>query len=155
MQISLQFEEFFDKKKSWKFVYILAKQCRSPFNLTDFLTKKNHNSENLDFREMKWLVKRKKLSRPLKRYTRYTTFFQSYISDCKRGWLMKLWPNSTFKDIRYVRTKLELRDSREMDEKWSTTCHVLGQKWPEGWIIPLIILGTKFWSFYRFKGFIM
>ena len=76
---------------------------------------------------MKWLVKRKKLSRPLKRYTRYTTFFQSYISDCKRGWLMKLWPNSTFKDIRYVRTKLELRDSREMDEKWSTTCHVLGQ----------------------------
>ena len=40
---------------------------------------------------------------------------------------MKLWPNSTFKDIRYVRTKLELRDSREMDEKWSTTCHVLGQ----------------------------
>ena len=28
-----------DKKKSWKFVYILAKQCRCPFNLTKKLTK--------------------------------------------------------------------------------------------------------------------
>ena len=27
---------------------------------------------------------------------------------------MKLWPNSTFKDIRYVRTKLELRDQHDL-----------------------------------------
>ena len=27
------------KKNSWKFVYILAKECRSPFNLTNFFDK--------------------------------------------------------------------------------------------------------------------
>ena len=55
--ISLQFDEYFclkefrkgiwqkmfenhkRRKNSWKFVYILAKQCRSHFNLTNFLTK--------------------------------------------------------------------------------------------------------------------
>ena len=36
-----------ERKISWKFVYILAKQCGSPFNLTNFLTKKN--SEIWDF----------------------------------------------------------------------------------------------------------
>ena len=42
MQISLQFDEFFlqkSRKKSWKFVYILAKQCRLHFNLTIFFKK--------------------------------------------------------------------------------------------------------------------
>ena len=29
-----------ERKISWKFVYILAKQCGSPFNLTIFLTKR-------------------------------------------------------------------------------------------------------------------
>ena len=32
------------KKKSWKFVYILAKQCKCPFNLTIFFDKKYQNS---------------------------------------------------------------------------------------------------------------
>ena len=33
-------------KNLWKFVYILAKQCRSPFNSTNFLTKKKIQHSN-------------------------------------------------------------------------------------------------------------
>ena len=32
------------RKNSWKFAYILAKQYKSPFNLTNFLDKKLQNS---------------------------------------------------------------------------------------------------------------
>ena len=40
-----------DKKNPWKFVYILAKQCRSHFNLTIFFfTKKNQNFVKKKFR---------------------------------------------------------------------------------------------------------
>ena len=34
-------------KKSSKFVYVLAKQCKSPFNLTNFLLKKKLSKTNL------------------------------------------------------------------------------------------------------------
>ena len=54
MQMLLQFDDFFGKKKNPNYnrrkiceslvIYILAKQCRSPFNLTKFLTKLNPNS---------------------------------------------------------------------------------------------------------------
>ena len=48
---NIQFDGFFIsqknqnwRKSSWKFVYIVTKQCRTFFNLTDFLPKKNQNS---------------------------------------------------------------------------------------------------------------
>ena len=42
-RVSKQVLEWDKRRKiSWKFVYILAKQYRTPFNLTNFLDKKKH-----------------------------------------------------------------------------------------------------------------
>ena len=52
MSISLQFDDFFQKifpKNSSKFVYIIAKLRRSPFNLTIFFYKKNYKKKSWKF----------------------------------------------------------------------------------------------------------
>ena len=72
------------RKNSWKFVYILTKQCRFHFNLTNFLSKNFQNSQNSNFgtpKPWKFVYILAKQCRP---HINLTSFFLSKNFKIKR-----------------------------------------------------------------------